>query len=1040
MTSYYCTVCALLLVFIPPSAKAVRVYTFLPNPRENPDYERYSVPHPSLEVFNPLPQFATLRSLPLNNTHLINYTQLIDKYCLNPNTALGGILWPINPDFMFADNHKDFIQYIQDKGLYITSVHGFSPVVAGYRPPKDVLESLEELLGEKWFGMANGEQDGHYTGAFADQELPLNKPSVDQYMNFRDYFNKMEDILGPRLTTLLSSTYPHYQLKTGLYTLAGAETSQHGPNAQLRYSFIRGAGKQYGVLWFGNVSIYNRFGHKVYDKKSSRVRERKNPQRDVNAFLCTNDTSVEGYGIDLLGDPFGPTCGTSLNLIKRLMYAQMMYNSGYASIEGGWFYDDNKGNELSPIGLIQHGAFQWVSKKSLPTLGTHLATVAVYLDYFNGWAAPRQKRGVIYRTWTNLPYTQGDYLTDGLERLMYPSYQDASYFHNEAGVSSPTPYGDIVDIVLSDAPTWVLKRYDTIFVSSQLRGGAEVASNLLELVQQGSNLVVTANNLASMPTGYFSVSVKDDCKKVKAGEKVHLYWQQEPITERYNMTVCALNYTQPATVLAWLEDGTPLAVLVRNSNGGSLTVLATPYALSSSQAAKPVSAVDQTLSTPFPLLDHATVILHKALQNASIVQTTANLSVVTNYIDKDELLVLVSNPALRQQPLQLAVPNGEITSVKEVILDQAEKGQVGYLPDGYENTDIGKSTPTTIAGGDTRLFQLTTTLKLTMIAKPVAKPRPVGVALHLRHIDLSLRREILTRPSFFQHYDSVVIDYSYLITKDNSFLSKEREWLQTQRVKVYVDATPSINLFPTIRFTTDAPDLYNQSITSLTELLYRMYTLGAQRLIISLHLFPGDQSKDSTFEQFNATLHYLLNQAKTLNITLHFLDTPKNQFDLLPLSRRLDEFGLSSLTFVLNTARLLEYTTTYKYDTILTTRTSMLYINAPGWDLFGMKYTGNELISKNETTKTEISQLLKHICSLVCCPYRTTSDNQFKVKNQRTVNKGHIKKDSKFEQYQMVTNCEESDILPIVMDSLYQNQDQEFIDTHIIEQFLASNN
>ncbi|XP_064403556.1 uncharacterized protein LOC135349038 [Halichondria panicea] len=1018
---HYASTLFLVAIISIQASWAVRVYTHLLQPKENPDYDRYRVIHPSLEVFEPLPQFATLRNLPSSQAYLINYTQAIDKYCLNPNTTLGGILWPVSPSFMFSDNYKDFIDYIKEKGLYITSVHGFSPVSAGYRPPKSVLEYMEATLGSHWFGIANGEQDGHYFGAFIREEMPLNNPPLDQYLNFRDYFDRMEHILGPRLTTLLSSTYPHYQLKTGLYTLAGAETSQHGPNAQLRYSFIRGAGKQYGVIWFGNVSIYNRFGHKVYSKKKKASKTSHQTTRKIK-FSCVNYTSMEGYDVDSFGDPFGPSCGTSLNLMKRLMYAQMMYNSGYVSFEGNWFYESNKGNDLSPIGLIQHNAYKWVSQKKV-SLGKHLATVAIYLDYFNGWASPRQNKGVIYRTWMNLPYVNADYLTDGLLRLLYPHYQDSSYFHDETGVSSPTPYGDIVDVILTDAPVWVLKAYDTIFVSSQLAGGEEIARNLFDYVQSGGNLVITAGNLATLPRGYFNVSVTGGFRVIQAGEKVYLHSQKQPITERYNMTVRHLEYTQGATILAWLKDSTPLAIQIKDTSGGTLVVLATSYAVSSTQTNKPVSEIDEPITTPFPLLDHASLILHSSLSNASIIKSTTKLSIVTNYVDTDKLLVLVSNPLLEQQPLKFVVQNGEIINVKEIILDQSEKGQIGYLPDGYENADIGKSTPTTIAGGDTRLFQVTTTLKMTEIDKPSVKPRPIGIALHIRHIRLSLRREINSRPTFFQHYDSVVIDYSYLITKDEEFLVKERNWIATQRVKVYVDATPSLDLFPTLRLTSDAPDLYNESMSSFISLLKKMAILGSHDLILSLHIFPGDQSKESTFEQFNTTLQFLRELAKPLNITLHILDTPKNQLELLPMSRWLETYSLSSISFALSTSALLAFTD-YKYDTILTTRTSMLYINAPGWDLFGLKYTNNEAISKNQTTELEIKQLLKHICSLVCCPY---------AKSPKTQTLDKLAK----QQNHMYRGTQCNNVLPFVMDSVYLNQDEEYSDIRAVEQLLA---
>ena len=85
------------------------------DPKEHPDYERYAVPHPSFDVFDPLPQFATLRDISTADQHLDNYTELIENFCLNLNTTLGHVIWPRGPGFMFADNYKDFIDFIQEK-------------------------------------------------------------------------------------------------------------------------------------------------------------------------------------------------------------------------------------------------------------------------------------------------------------------------------------------------------------------------------------------------------------------------------------------------------------------------------------------------------------------------------------------------------------------------------------------------------------------------------------------------------------------------------------------------------------------------------------------------------------------------------------------------------------------------------------------------------------------------------------------------------------------------------------------------------------
>ena len=1077
-----------LLVGVLSEANGVRIYPFKMDPREHPDYQRYAVHHPSLDVFQPLPQFATLRDIGAPNNHIPdNFTDLINTYCLNSSTTLGHVIWPRGPDFMFTDNYKDFIDYAQENGLYITSVHGFSPVVAGYHPPKEVLDYLEDKLGRRWFGMANGEQDGHYFGSFVREELPLNKKPIDQYLNFRDYFHGMETILGPKLTTLLSSTYPHHQLKTGLYTLAGAESSQHGPNAQLRYAFIRGAGKQYGVIWFGNVSVYNRFGHKNYvtppkskgkvtssestkreNSKTTSKRDRLVNEKETvmsqkkwenNSFQCVSDASLPpGYGRDELGDPFGPTCGTSLNLMKRLMYAQMLYNSGYVSFEGGWFYEEDD-KTLSPIGLIQHHAFLWTQGVPLLAQGVHVPTVALLLDFFSGWTAPRLKRGTLFRTWTNLPYTAGDYLTDELIREVYPFYQDASYFHDERGVSSPTPYGDAVDVLLSDAPSWVLRQYDTVIVTGEIVGGLELETNLIEYVASGGRLILTAGNLAKFKEGAFNVTTNMNCNPIEAGSKIS-FLNEENFVESYNMSVCDLSVSvhlspQDYILVAKLSNNDPLIVHIpfHNDNGGSVTIFATPFAISSDMVVRPISEVDASLPSPYPLLDHSRKMFRYILSNASIFYSTGNLTLVQMLLNssKNEFLVLVSNPELIERPLEWGSHCGEVSVVEEISLDQSEKKAVGYLPDGYENAEIGKSTSTTIAGGDVRLYRVIVTQKdddshFTYVPKVIPKPRPQGVGLHIRHIDHSMRYEILRRPTFFQHYDSIVVDYNYLTSKDSDFLAEESQWLSQQRVRVYVDASPSINLFPALRLVTDDPVSYNKSMWSLTCLMHKMNTLGSHDLIVSLHTFPGDQTTNQTRNDFNTTIHYLDGLGTQLNITLHILDTPKNVYTLMPLTRWLDKNGLSSVKIVLNLAQLVNYGNSYKYDSVVQSRSSLLYVTAPGWDSYGMSYGNNVPISNvNDSTKEEVGKMLLHICTLRQCPYNlkhTESTNSTTRSSERpyhvTTSDGYTDDTSEHvvKEGKESSQIKSPTFYPLIMDSVYSNFNEEFADVHFVESLL----
>jgi len=213
------------------------------------------------------------------------------------------------------------------------------------------------------------------------------------------------------------------------------------------------------------------------------------------------------------------------------MYAHIMYGSSYVSFENSWFVGGTFA--LSPIGKIQHAAKEFIDSKG--SLGVHIATAALYLDYFSGFCPPRHLySGDLYRVWGNLPYSEGDYLGDGVLRLVYPQYQDSSYFHNETGFSSPTPYGDTLDVILSDSPVWNMMEYDTIIVASNLTGGSEVKDNLESFVYGGGKLVITAANVAKLAGGILGVTTELNCKFVTAGAKVYSR-SGETLTESYNM-------------------------------------------------------------------------------------------------------------------------------------------------------------------------------------------------------------------------------------------------------------------------------------------------------------------------------------------------------------------------------------------------------------------------------------------------------------------------------------------------------------------------
>ncbi|HOL76810.1 MAG TPA: hypothetical protein PKY35_07240 [Candidatus Hydrogenedentes bacterium] len=252
-----------------PRGGSVRYVTVqLPDPVNHPDYQRRHVQPPSWATFGHRTHFVALRGFAIENNRIVRFSQEMDKY--TKQFDLGDVLWPSYP-IIFAENLDELVAEIKKRGLFLFDIWGYVPGSGPgdywmqFKPKREVFDLLERELGDHWLGMDIGEQDGRYIGGYASQVHRASLDRFEAYLAFQRHFEFMANELGNRLSTLVSLNYGHYFLKEGLYTSIGAETAQALPNSQVYYAFIRGAGKQYGVPWFGNASVWNRWGWKTYD-------------------------------------------------------------------------------------------------------------------------------------------------------------------------------------------------------------------------------------------------------------------------------------------------------------------------------------------------------------------------------------------------------------------------------------------------------------------------------------------------------------------------------------------------------------------------------------------------------------------------------------------------------------------------------------------------------------------------------------------------------------------------------------------------------
>lgn len=861
--------------------KGIRIYSRLINAREYPDDERRNVQPPNWETFGNKIQFITLRAFQLNGTKLVYFKEDLDLY--TQKLRLGNVVWP-HRSMLSADNLPELVEEIKERKLFLHDIWGYVPGSGKgdweqFKLDPKTSELFESVLGDHWLGMDNGEQDGRYIGLYAEQNYPIAEGDrIQKYLNFQAHFERLTTDLGNKMAVLVSLNFGHYFLKEGVYTFIGAETAQGLPNGQVYYSFIRGAGKQYGVPWFGNASVFNRWGYKNYDSEG-------------------------GSG----GDSHGPTKGASLSLLKRLIYSHILYNCMMSGFESGYVYDANSkfkknpADVLAPIGNIQVEAVKWVDKYGSP--GGMLTPIALMLDFYSGWTFPRHLyTDKVYRVWGNMPYEAGDYLTDGVLDMLYPGYQNSSFYHDENGFLTATPYGDVADCLLSDAELWLLNRYAVLVVAGALTGGQEIKTKLENYVTNGGHLLITAGSLAKLPDGVASIRTSGTVKQFKAGQKITS--STGTLTETTSFTLHSLEFPKTASVTSRATD---MPAVVEMSFGkGRITVFASEFGLSSITPLNLSQVVDQPLQKPYSLLVHFRKALDAAFKSQQLFEVSENLSLITCRKEPGTYTLGVTNNTWESQPLKISSRFGEIVTVIELQLDQSEKSERGYLPEILQDKKM-TAADGFIAGGDVRLFSVKLKEKNVEVLPdnlPVKSNK--RRILQLSHIN-SIKEELLKRPTFFEHFDGVLVDWKYFKNRDKEALKEEAVWINLQKLVITIDLTPGINLYPDLRVINNVQEDYDKSLATIFSIMEKGELLGVKNIIVSHNRVPeNNTSEEEAWKLSVETFKLFCARATEKGITLHLRfglasKPPRNVKSALKF---LEEVGAENLLLAVDTGYL----------------------------------------------------------------------------------------------------------------------------------------
>jgi len=597
---------------------------------------------------------------------VVRYKETLDLY--TKVYDFGRVIWPLY-NFVFAENFKEVVDEIANRKLYVFDIWGYVPTCdlesglesgscAEYRPPPEAHEYFLRKLGTKYFlGWDNGEQDGRYVGRYAKMFCPAPVTRRQAYEYFMEYFRRLCSDLHDYVISLSSLTFPHYFAHMGNHRLLGAETAQALPSVPMWYAFIRGAGKQYGILWYGNASVFNRWGYYNPDLEED--------VRDTRSGYLT-----------------GPTVGTTLSLLKRLWYVELMYNCCMMSIEMGHLSSkrkvvktvDGKTMEvpaLTPIGELHLKAADWMRRH--PDLGVMYTPVALILDFYTGWVPPRHLyTSDIYMVWGNMPYGKGDHQIDLFFREVYPGYEDCSFYHNERGFLTPTPCGDIFDVLLSNVEEFVLKRYNAAVILGDTHLEGELLEKIRSFVKAGGSLAVFANQLGEGCEDITGVRLTG---RVKTSNHAIITTDDlrvsEPMFKFHELEVV------DGEVLAATRKGEPLVVRRRISDAEVFT-FASDYGLSERlPLRKPiVNECDRPLPSPYQLLQHVRGILLPWLRDFNLIEVYGQpIQYITSVTDEPtRLLVTLCNNDPMPWSGVIAIKGANIAKATNLMTDEPLPG------------------------------------------------------------------------------------------------------------------------------------------------------------------------------------------------------------------------------------------------------------------------------------------------------------------------------------------------------------------------------
>ncbi len=818
----------------------MRVYAHRHRPEAYPEFTKRPIRVTTRETLENTIQFMSLRALPHEpDGTLMSIEEALDLY--TKDFSLGKVFW-MRANTVTAPNLPAFLNEVKKRGGYVFDLWGYVPGSykdgldwGEYVVTDDIHAEFTKTLGDRFIGYDNGEQDGRYIGSYARTQCPAKQTDAFQHRRFYEFFDEMGSALRHATTALCSLNYCHFFARENNCYILGAETAQALPNATLWYAYLRGAGKQYGLLWFGNASVYNRFSWKSY--------EREDTSRDA-----------EGYS-------YGPKVGTSLSLLRRLLYAEYLYNCDMLGYESGLItrksalsamergealpplgakLSEKKGliptdeAALSPIGRLQADCIRFVGEHGYA--GVMHTPVAIVLGAQNGWTMPRSLYfPEVYRAWGQIPYGEGDHQLHALFSLMYTGYEDSGFFLNERGFMAATPMGEIADVLTGDVKSAVLNTYNLLILSGAQETDSEQLDKAEEFMRSGGTAVAFAAQIAKSPRalGLFGVAeigeaVKRNAARVEYGGRAY---------DEGSFTVYPARFAGDAKPLCVSENGDAL-IAERAVGGGRAILVMSPYGMCDDMNAEPMhNEVNRSIPLVYDLLKSVKALI-KDLTYAERLADVGNdaLEVIVNVKDERTLTVTAINPGYEVEPVRVRLLKGTEIARREIDIPDLDHATPGYYPPCYTPPALcGAREEETIEPGQIRMWEIE------FEPRDIRYEGEATLADETGNLFVSVRPNgtlldaLNKMPALPNYFSGIKLDACDVDDMSEEHAIKCSGWLKRRALRVIVDFASLMDHYPHLSLINNMPWKYERNMAWIGRLLDKSRLLGADRVILVTH-------------------------------------------------------------------------------------------------------------------------------------------------------------------------------------------------------------